>query len=101
MKKLLIAAIAIVAAMPAAAKSPEKIGVMYAQADACRIQGHITRAQFKIIKLKISDKYNVARKDWKYKDRIKKAKKREFKRIEKQGDLGRAIKCSALKDKWR
>lgn len=100
MKKLVLLAAVAVISSPVMAKSPEAIGTIFGQIDACKIQGHISKPQSKLIKLKVTDKYNVLKMSKSKKNRLTKGQFKEFERIKKQGDLGRAIKCKVLEDKW-
>jgi len=100
MKKLLLLVAVAAISSPVMAKSPEAIGTIFAQVDACKIQGYINKPQSKLIKLKVTDKYNVIKKSKSQKNRITKGQFKEFERIKKQGDLGRAIKCKVLENKW-
>ncbi|MEH6533871.1 hypothetical protein L4D76_25445 [Photobacterium sagamiensis] len=102
MKKTIIATILLssLVAAPAMAKSAKDIGTIFAQIDMCKLEGRINMPEKKIMRLKVADKYNVAKRTKAFKRRVTNGQFKEFDRMKKQGGLGKAIKCGVLKDKW-
>ncbi|MEH6533881.1 MAG: hypothetical protein V7735_21430 [Photobacterium frigidiphilum] len=66
----------------------------------CKIEQRITPLQKKRIKLEVTKKYKVASQDRSYKKRVSNGQFDEFERMKSSGNLGKAVMCSALKDKW-
>lgn len=99
MKKLIIA-LALATPMTANAGQPEEAGKAFAQVTACHIAGKIGRSEKDRANFAVIAKYKVGDKGKWWKGVMKKAQKKEFKRLDDTNDLELAIMCGITKDKW-
>ena len=97
-RELLIAVLLI--PLSAQAKTPEDVGRLFADVVACHVAGEFNKAEKASIDLKIIDRYNIVKKDRRWKKRMEKGRNREFRRLDNLGPIEKAIMCGVIENRW-
>ncbi|OZS41808.1 hypothetical protein [Photobacterium sanguinicancri] len=88
-------------AMPASNKSPQEIGKIFGQIEACAIKGDINKIEKGIVKLKVADRYNLSSRTKWFKKQVTKGQFKEFERLGNGSPAWtKDIMCGVLRDKW-
>ncbi|WP_210447268.1 hypothetical protein [Vibrio crassostreae] len=99
MKKLLIA-LAIMAPMSANAGAPANAGKTFAQITACHLAEELDGGEKAGANFAVIEKYKVGKKGEWWKNQMKKAQKKEFRRLDDTNKLVLAIMCGIIRDKY-
>lgn len=99
MKKLLLVGV-LFAPTPVLAKSPEDVGRIFADVVACHVSGKFNKIEKAVIDLKVIDRYDVAEQSKKWRKRMERGRKKEFRRLDDIGLIEKGIMCGVLEKKW-
>ncbi|MDO6762136.1 hypothetical protein [Agarivorans sp. 1_MG-2023] len=99
MKKIIVL-LALATPMLANASEPKDAGKTFAQITACHLAGEIDKSDKDAANFKVIARYKIAGRNHWWKKDMKKAQKKEFRRLDNTNKLELAIMCGIIENKW-